>query len=233
MCRLFCCPQQKHKIFSWDCTDRISWLFIFPMARKAIIFDLDNTIYPVSSIAGELFRTLFQLLESSGELAHNLEAVKQDLMRKPYQLVALQYGFSEALTQKGHALLANLRYEGPITAFKDYSETRALPVEKFLVTSGFPALQQSKIKGMGIQNDFREIHIVDVETGTKKEVFADIMRRHGYLATDVLVVGDDPHSELKAASELGIDAVLYDRLGLYPDFSPRITHFNALQAFVQ
>lgn len=203
------------------------------MARKAIIFDLDNTIYPVSSIAGELFRTLFHLLESSGELTHNLDAVKQDLMRKPYQWVASQYGFSEALTQQGNTLLANLRYDGPISAFEDYFETRSLPVEKFLVTSGFPALQQSKIEGMGIQNDFREIHIVDVDTGTKKDVFADILRRHGYTAADVLVVGDDLHSELKAAAELGVEGVLYDRLGLYPDFSPRITHFNALQAFVQ
>jgi putative hydrolase of the HAD superfamily len=203
------------------------------MARKAIIFDLDNTIYPVSSIAGELFRTLFHLLESSGELAHDLEQVKQDLMRKPFQVVASHYGFSDALTHKGRALLANLRYDGPIAAFEDYSETKALPVEKFLVTSGFPSLQRSKIEGMGIENDFREIHIVDVETGTKKEVFAAILQRHGYAASDVVVVGDDPASEIKAAEELGLAAVLYDKLNLHPDFSPRITHFRELYAFVR
>jgi putative hydrolase of the HAD superfamily len=71
---------------------------------------------------------------------------------------------------------------------------------------------------MGIEKDFSEIHIIDpsASTQTKKDVFIDIMDRYGYTPSEVLVVGDDPDSELRAAHELGIDTVLYDSLNLFP-----------------
>jgi putative hydrolase of the HAD superfamily len=36
------------------------------------------------------------------------------------------------------------------------------------------------------------------------------MARHNYEAEEVLVIGDDPESEIKAATELGIDTFLFD-----------------------
>jgi putative hydrolase of the HAD superfamily len=204
------------------------------MHKKALIFDLDNTLYAVSSIAGTLFAPLFGLLAESGELNGRLEPVKQDLMRKPYQWVAQKHGFSKDLTEKGLHLLQNATYEGKIEPFPDYDETRQLPLEKFLVTSGFQAMQQSKIKGMGIDQDFKEIHIVDVETATKKDVFADIIKRNGYAVSDILVIGDDPESEIKAANELGIDAVLYDKLNRFPHLQglPKISDYKHLAVFL-
>ncbi|HEY5327808.1 MAG TPA: HAD hydrolase-like protein, partial [Mucilaginibacter sp.] len=84
--------------------------------------------------------------------------------------------------------------------------------------TGFPNLQRSKIKMLNIENDFVEIHIVDPDTSqqTKKSVFADIMTRHFYRADDVLVVGDDPESEINAAMELGIDTFLFDPENKHP-----------------
>ena len=212
----------------------ISFLLLTTMRKKALIFDLDNTLYAVSSIAGELFAPLFTLLENSGELNGRLEPVKQDLMRKPYQWVAQKHGFSEELTGAGLQLLKHATYEGPIEPFPDYREISSLPLEKHLVTSGFQALQQSKIKGMGLETDFREIHIVDVETGTKKDVFADILRRNNYPVADVLVIGDDPESEIRAAQELGIDAVLYDKFNRLPAGShvPKISDYSQLKRFL-
>ena len=87
---------------------------------------------------------------------------------------------------------------------------------------------------MGIARDFTEIHIVDPDKSSKKEVFAAILQRHDYRAADVLVVGDDPESELKAAQELGIMALLYDRLSRPPDGSPfpRLTDYGDLHRFL-
>jgi len=51
----------------------------------------------------------------------------------------------------------------------------------------------------------------------------------------VLVVGDDLHSEIKAAQELGIDAVLYDRDNLHrelPDIK-RINNFRVLVELIK
>jgi putative hydrolase of the HAD superfamily len=105
-------------------------------------------------------------------------------------------------------------------------------MDKYLVTTGFRNMQQSKVDRMGLQHDFLEIHIVDPSTSnkTKKDVFADIVQRHGYAKEDVLIVGDDLHSEIKAAQELGIDAVWYDKYGRYeptPELT-KIAHYQQL-----
>ncbi|MDF2433147.1 MAG: hypothetical protein JWP44_2778 [Mucilaginibacter sp.] len=182
--------------------------------KRALILDLDNTIYPVSSIAGHLFERLFSLLDEYAEDI-NYEALihaKDELTRRPYHLVADKYNFSNELKNKGIGLLKELTYDFPMQPFDEYHYIKSIPLPKFLVTTGFSKLQRSKVKMLGIENDFQEIHIVDPEISkqTKKDVFADIMERHGYYAGDVLVIGDDPESEIKSANELGIDTFLFD-----------------------
>ncbi len=207
------------------------------MNTKALILDLDNTIYPVRSIGEELFASLFKLIENSNEHSSNLQLIKAEIMRKPFQAVATQFNFSQQLTQQGISLLKALTYEGKLEPFPNYHKLKELPIEKFLVTTGFLKLQQSKISGMKLEPDFKEIHIVDPTTSdkTKKDVFSDIIERNGYDISEVLVVGDDPDSEIKAARSLGIEAVLYDKFGLYDDtaFSPRISDFGDLQRFLE
>lgn len=206
------------------------------MAKRAVIFDLDNTIYPVHSIGAELFATLFRLIEEEGSHADRMDRIRDEIMRRPFQLVAADYGFSAALTQKGMALLKDLTYEGKIEPFEDYQFVRSLGVDKFLVTTGFLKLQQSKVARMNLAPDFTEIHIVDPSTSgsTKRDVFADIMQRHGYAPPEVLVVGDDLHSEIAAARQLGIDAVLYDNYGRHLDVAslPKISSFEQLASLL-
>jgi putative hydrolase of the HAD superfamily len=95
-------------------------------------------------------------------------------------------------------------------------------------------MQQSKVDAMQLQRDFKEIYIIDpVNTDkVKKDVFAEIIERYNYDKSEVIVVGDDLYSEIKAAQDLGIDAVLYDKLGLYKNEKSviRITDFAELAA---
>jgi putative hydrolase of the HAD superfamily len=129
-------------------------------------------------------------------------------------------------------LLQNLSYNGPIAPFPDFQLVPALPQPKFLVTTGFTRLQESKIDGMQIRSLFREIHIVDpmLEARTKKEVFSDILIRYAYQSDEVLVIGDDPDSEIKAAQALEIPTILYDALGRHPEWnlSKRIINYGEL-----
>jgi putative hydrolase of the HAD superfamily len=187
------------------------------MKKKAVIFDLDNTIYSVYSIGESLFAPLFDLIEQDGTQMKNIDKLRDDVMRRPFQHIANDYQFSDALTTRCIALLKQLVYNAPIAPFEDYAIVQQLPVDKFLVTTGFPNMQQSKIDSMGLQKDFLEIHIVDPSTSnkTKKEVFVDILQQHRYAKEEVLVVGDDLNSEIKAAQELGIDAVWYDKYERY------------------
>lgn len=206
------------------------------MQKKAIIFDLDNTVYSVHSIGNDLFASLFELIIQDGNHTENIAKIKHDIMRRPFQLVAKDYHFCDALTQKGITLLKELSYNGKIEPFPDYQFAKGLPIDKFLVTTGFVKLQQSKVDGMKIGQDFKEVVIVDPSTSdrTKKDVFADMMKRHGYNKAELLVVGDDLNSEIKAAQELGIDSVLYDKFELYDDiaFHPKISDFKQLKSFL-
>jgi len=187
------------------------------MKKKAIMFDLDNTLFSVYAIGETLFAPLFELIEQDGTQVQHMNKIRDEVMRRPFQHIANDYRFSEALTKKSIALLQQLQYNAPIEPFEDYALVRQLPVDKYLVTTGFLNMQQSKIDRMGLQNDFREIHIIDPSTSnkTKKDVFADIILRHRYAKEDVLVIGDDLQSEIKAAQELGLDVIWYDKYARY------------------
>ena len=203
------------------------------MTIKALILDLDNTIYPVSSIGEELFRDLFRLIEDHGAFDCNKETIKRDIMSKPFQRVAREQHFSEELTKQGIELLEETTYDKEMKPFEDYKEIKKLPCEKILVTTGFSKMQKSKVRQLGIEQDFKEIHIIDpiFSDKSKKDVFIDILQRNEYEKSEVLVVGDDPNSEIKAAKELGLEAVLYDKENNHVDIQSlnKISHFKELR----
>src|ERR1700759_5286829 len=161
--------------------------------KRALIFDLDNTIYPVSSIAGNFFKQLFTLIDETAVhlSAEDIANAKEELQRRPYQFVAGKYNFGDKLTAEGNKLLKEFPYDLPMQPFDDYEHLKQLPQKKFLVTTGFTKLQWRKVELLGIKNDFEEIHIVDpdISNQTKKDVFADILKRHQYSKDEVLVIG--------------------------------------------
>lgn len=181
---------------------------------KALILDMDNTIFPTKTISDEIFAPIEEMM---AEPSHNLSKqqineIKVELARTPFQKVADQYGFSEEFKTQAVEILNNTTYNKPITPYKDYNIVEAISMEKFLVTFGFLKLQQSKIDGLGIRNHFKEIFVVDPEKTpkTKKHIFEEIMQKYSYTKDELLAVGDDPESEIKAALELGIKTYLYD-----------------------
>jgi putative hydrolase of the HAD superfamily len=204
------------------------------MQKRALILDLDNTIFPVSSIGDTLFAPLFDLIKADEHADAKFDEIRKQVMRRPFQRVAEDFHFSKALTDKGIEILKGVSYTGRIEPFPDYSIIRKLTIDKFLVTTGFTKMQQSKVDAMQLQRDFKEIYIIDpVNTDkVKKDVFAEIIERYNYDKSEVIVVGDDLYSEIKAAQDLGIDAVLYDKLGLYKNEKSviRITDFAELAA---
>jgi len=207
------------------------------MTKKALILDLDNTLYSVQSIGDELFKPLFELIEKTGEFSGDMNQIKADIMRKPFQLVAEDYQFSEDLIRQSTELLQDLTVEGKIEPFEDYAELKKLPIDKFLVTTGFMKLQQSKVQGMNLDDDFKEIHIVDPATSklSKKDVFIGIIKRYEYELEEVLVIGDDPDSEIEAGIVLGTPVLLYDKLNRVDDAgtTEKIRDFRQLADYLR
>ncbi len=185
--------------------------------KRAYLIDLDNTIFSTPSIGDVLFKPVLQLIKESAVHDKDFDAIKYDLMRKPFQVIAEKYQFSEELKHRCSQLLEELQYHDKIAPFDDYDELRRSAAHLFLVTAGYRKMQQSKIDGLGIAHDFREINIIDSnETSkTKKDVFADIMNKYKLKKEEVLIIGDDPESEIKAGTELGVDTVLYDKTNAY------------------
>ncbi len=203
------------------------------MSKSALIFDLDNTIYPVRSIAHKLFKSLFDRIRESGEFKGNFEDVVTEIQRTPFEKVAEMFSFSNKLFDECVTLLVNLSYNEAMYFFEDYKTARKLPQRKFLVTSGFTKLQNSKIDRLKIRNDFEKIFIIDrqITSLTKKDVFTQILRENKLSKKEVLIIGDDLNSEILAGNELGIDTLLYDRDGRYPRLKHQktISDFSELQ----
>ncbi|RZJ36153.1 MAG: HAD family hydrolase [Flavobacterium sp.] len=198
--------------------------FSLCMATKALILDFDNTIFPVESIGDELFAPVFKLLESEVPEA-DLESIKKELMRTPFQKVAKKHNLPEPITEKATSILRNLEYNKPIKTFDDYPQLLHFGCAMFLVTMGFTKMQRSKIEHIGIKADFTEIFIVDPEKSdtVKKDIFKTILDKYNYTENEILVIGDDRDSEIKAAQELGIRAVVYDKNASPESFSDENT----------
>ena len=189
--------------------------------KKALIVDLDNTIYGVKTIGEKLFASLFELIDKTETnlSKEDIKKAKEEIMRKPFQKVADDFGFGENLKIEGVELLKELTYDEEMIPFEDYFYIRDIKADKFLVTTGFIKLQQSKIRGLNLKNDFKEFFVVDPETSnkSKKDVFSEILLKYNYKPQEVLVIGDDPDSEINAANELGLDTFLLDRENKYPE----------------
>ncbi|MBS1531243.1 MAG: HAD family hydrolase [Bacteroidetes bacterium] len=192
--------------------------------KTGLIFDLDNTIYPVNSIADNLFAELFGLLDRHAAVinaghSETVNRIKEEMTRRPFQYIADKYELNDAIRQDMEEALQSMTYDLPMQPFEEYHRLKDIPIEKFLVTTGYPKLQYSKIRQLDIEDDFKEIFIVDPDTGsqTKKDVFAAIIEKYGYRTEELLVIGDDPASEIKAALELRIDTFLFDPNNIYPD----------------
>ena len=191
--------------------------------KTALIFDLDNTIYPVSAIADHLFEELFAILDRNSDIINAdgpgiVADIKEEMTRRPFQHIADKYRLNNNIRNLMEEQLRTMTYNLPMQPFEDYHSLRQIPLEKFLVTTGYPKLQYSKIRQLGIENDFKEIFIVDPDAGnqTKKDVFRSVMEKYDYQPEELLIIGDDPASEIKAAIELGIDTFLFDPNNIYP-----------------
>jgi putative hydrolase of the HAD superfamily len=201
--------------------------------KKALIFDLDNTIYPVNSIADKLFGQLFGVLDGNADIIHtngaaNIANIKEEMTRRPFQYIADKYELHTDIRETMEQVLRTMTYDLPMQPFDDYHSLKQIPLDKYLVTTGYPKLQHSKIKQLGIEQDFKEIFVVDpdVSNQTKKDVFTLIMDKYNFVPEDLLIIGDDPASEIKAALELEIDTFLFDPGNRYADAST--THRSAL-----
>ncbi len=133
---------------------------------------------------------------------------------------------------------ATLSVPDHIETFGDENLLADILMPRFLVTSGYERLQAKKIQLLKIKHLFAEVVIDTIDDlGTrqgKKKIFEDIRTRYGWKPEEVVVVGDNPLSELKAGKELGMRTIqtLRPTIVRAEGFDGYISTFEELPAFL-
>lgn len=178
---------------------------------KAIIFDLDMCILDTHSLSGPFFQPVLDVLWRANLSEDLKKKVEQQLWTTSLDDTAKLFELSQNLTEQMREAYRTVQVPDGIKTFGDEECIRDLAVVKILVTSGFRKFQESKVDKIGVRNLFSEV-IVDAldvphERIGKKAIFGNLLSKYDWRKEEVLVVGDNPHSELRAAKELGIASV--------------------------
>lgn len=191
-------------------------------AVKAVIFDLDDTLYDCSGtlVHSNRLRTARVVADAIGcsekeayELLLTLDK-KKTISGDIYEEIARQYSLPASFLEDIRRTLSNVTISG-IKPFKGIISTlknlKKRGLALFLVTVGRREEQEKKIDVLGLRGMFDEITVLDTTvTGSeaKKAGFREILDRHDLSPEEVLCVGDRMDRELKVAKELGIHTIM-------------------------
>ena len=187
---------------------------------RAIIFDLDNCLSGADEPGKGLLEPVFDAIRrvNHGRLSDEaLAEAFSDCWRHPLDFVAKKHGFTEDMLGAGWAVSVRLEVATPMRGYADLRTLAELPVLRFLVTSGFRRLQESKIKALGFERLFTAIYVDAIDEADRKgkqSTFEGILNDYRLRPEEVLVVGDNPDSEIEAGNRLAITTVQVLRAGV-------------------
>ena len=178
---------------------------------KAIIFDLDMCILNTHTLTGPFFQPVLDALYNSSLSPELKEKINYQLWTTSLDDVIEVFSIPEDIAERMREAYRHIEVPDGIKTFGDEGFIRDLPVKKILVTTGYRKFQETKIEKLGIADLFDKI-IIDAldyrdKRKGKKKIFAEILIKNDWKASEVLVVGDNPMSELGAAKSLGIPTV--------------------------
>ena len=190
------------------------------MRIKAVIFDLDDTLYDCTGmLVGASRRRAAKAMVEAGLPMTAGEAYKlQNTVAEKYgpsslvfDEIAQMHGMDRSLVE--FALKAyNSDEVSDIEPFPDVIHTlKQLRQEKyklFLVTMGVHRRQERKLEQLGLSPYFDEIMVNDQEVGMLLEdCFSRLLNKYNLMPDEVAVVGDRVGTELRIAKTLGMFAI--------------------------
>lgn len=190
------------------------------MKIKAVVFDLDDTLYDCTgSLIDASRRRAARAMVEAGLPCSEEEVyqLQKNLTEKygPYHLV-----FNE-IVNKYYAdnKLVNIAYKAynssevseiqpfPYT-ISTLKELRERGYRLFLLTVGVHERQEKKIHMLGLKPFFDEIVINDQEIGLLMEdCMYNLLKRHNISPGEAVMVGDRPRDELRIAKSLGMTTI--------------------------
>ena len=187
---------------------------------KAIIFDLDNCLASAREPGEALFQPAFDAIRTAAGASFSQAALRsafEDIWSHPFDWVAERHGFTPSMREAGWRVFSSLEVSNPMHGYGDLEVLGRLPLRRFLVTSGFRRLQESKIRALnlGLRLTGYYVDAID-EPGRlgKRALFERILKQFELLPAEVLVLGDNPESEIAAGNALGIRTIQTLRPGV-------------------
>ena len=187
---------------------------------RAIIFDLDNCLAAANEVGEQLLEPVFSAVRAANDGAlspSDLDAAFADCWVHAFDYVAEHYDFTSQMRAAGWQAFREIEVRTPMHGYGDLALLPSLGEQRFLVTSGFRRLQESKVRALGIESCFDAIVIDAIdEPGRrgKERIFVELMRQFCLEPAGVLVVGDNAESELAAATRLGLRSAQLIRPGV-------------------
>lgn len=176
-----------------------------------MIFDLDMCILNTRTLTGPFFQPVLDALYNSDLPPELKEKINYQLWTTSLEDTVEMFFIPEGIAERMREAYRRIEVPDGIKTFGDEAYIQDLPVMKILVTMGYVRFQRTKIEKLGIAHLFDAI-IIDAldykdERKGKKKIFEELLKKNGWKEDEVLVVGDNPASELGAAKALGIPTV--------------------------
>ena len=189
---------------------------------RAIIFDLDNCLAAADEPGEQLLQPVFAAVRDANDGALTeleLDAALRDCWVHAFDFVAETHNFTPPMRAAGWEAFRGIEVRTPMHGYGDLALLSSLGERRFLVTSGFRRLQESKVRALGIQACFDAVVVDAIDEPVrrgKERIFRDLMSEYCLDRADLLVVGDNGESELAAAARLGLPAAQIIRPGVTP-----------------
>jgi putative hydrolase of the HAD superfamily len=186
--------------------------------RQALIFDLDDTLYPLRQFALSGFRAVASHLAAVAgleecEVFQTLtDARANGGLGREFQICFAHYGLSATLLPATLSVFRNhhpnlrlpLASRNVLAALR--SEWRLA-----ILTNGVPAIQARKVRALGVDMLVDAVvYACAVGNGCGKpspEAFLEAAARLDCPLDRTVMVGDDPHCDIDGASRVGMKAI--------------------------
>jgi FMN phosphatase YigB (HAD superfamily) len=206
---------------------------------RAAVFDLDHTLFDPRTLPPALFGALEARLRLAAVdviSPATMEAVLADAWRLPLNRLATLHQLPAELTVAWQEAMSMVEVSEPLTPYPDVrAGLEQLSLRRFLLTTGFRRLQESKVRQLGLTSLFTAVYVDALDPPGpvgKRALLERLLVEQALTPPEVVVVGDRADDELAAAHALGMVAVQVLRPGVSPspDIPWRVPDFQDLPA---
>ena len=212
---------------------------------QAVIFDLDDTLFPVASLPANALAPAVAAARAANVGVEamppdRLERALADAFRYPFPVVVATHALPAALVHAWDTANRALEITTALAAYEDVIPVLArLRLRRFLVTTGYRRFHESKLAALRIGGFFDQVYIDAVDDDSyaprcKTAVFSRLLDEWHFAPAEVLVVGDSEPGELAAGRALGMPTVQILRPGVSPTrlVDWRIANLEELPALI-